>query len=117
MSDITIAPVANEIGRAGRPLSSAQRLSRLRMHYIRQIGLDNITPPISEAILAAVELTVMASELRRKITKSGAASAEDLMALVRLENSAARAVARLDLPAKPGSAVEVDAINTHVSGA
>jgi hypothetical protein len=65
------------------------------MHYIQQIGLDHIDPPTSEAILAAVELTCMAAEQRAKVTKHGAASAEDLLAVVRLENAASRAVARL----------------------
>ena len=91
----TIQITAHEQGRAGRPLSPAARRSRLRMHYINSIGLENITAPIAEDILAAVELQVMAAEQRAKITKSGAASAEDLLAVVRLENAASRAVARL----------------------
>jgi hypothetical protein len=86
---------AHERGRAGRPLSAAGRRSRLRMFYINAIGLDSITPPVAEAILAAVELQMMAAEQRAKVTKSGAASAEDLLAVVRLENAASRAVARL----------------------
>jgi hypothetical protein len=65
------------------------------MHYIAAIGIENITAPVAEAIVAAVELQVMAAEQRAKITKTGAASAEDLLAVVRLENAAARAVARL----------------------
>jgi hypothetical protein len=65
------------------------------MHYVNSIGLENITPPIAEDIHAAIELQVMAAEQRAKITKSGAASAEDFLAVVRLENAAARAVARL----------------------
>jgi hypothetical protein len=64
---------------------------RLRMHYINSIGVENITPVVFEQILAAVELTCMASEQRAKVTKSGAATADDLLAIVRLENAAARA--------------------------
>jgi len=88
---------AHERGLAGRPLSPTKRRSRLRMHYITAIGIENITPPMSEAILAAVELTAMAAEQRAKITKRGAASAEELLAVVRLENAASRAVARLPM--------------------
>ena len=84
----------------------------LRMDFIKQIGIDNVTPVISESILAAVELTVMASEVRKKITKAGGGTAEDLMALVRLENSAARAVSSLGLPAPRGMAIHPDAIST-----
>ena len=90
-----IQTTANEQGRAGRPLSPAKRRSRLRMHYIRAIGVENLTPPITEMILAAIELTCMAAEQRAKITKRGAATAEELLAVVRLENAASRAVARL----------------------
>jgi hypothetical protein len=67
------------------------------MFYIEQIGIDNLNPVVSEAILSAVELTVMASEQRAKITKNGAATADQLLALVRLENAAARAVQRLPI--------------------
>jgi hypothetical protein len=111
----TINPVANEIGKAGRPLSSAARRSRLRLDFINKIGLPNITPAISEAILSATELTVMAADLRKKISKNLDATAEDMTALVRIENSAARAVARLGLPAPRGSVMHVEAINTNVS--
>jgi hypothetical protein len=65
------------------------------MSYINAIGVDNLTPAITEAILSAVELTVMAAEVRRKLAKAGPASPDDLLALVRIENAAARAVARL----------------------
>jgi hypothetical protein len=97
MTDIQIT--AHELGRAGRPMSPATRRSKLRMEYINAIGVENLTPSISEAILSAVELTSMAAEQRAKIAKAGAASPDDLLAVVRLENAAARAVARLNLPA------------------
>jgi hypothetical protein len=116
MTDTHIS--AHETGRAGRPLSPAKRRSRLRMFYINQIGIENIDPVLSEQVLAAVELTCMAAEQRAKITKHGAASADDLLAVVRLENAAARAVARLGLPAPRGSGpAQIDTIDTHVDSA
>jgi hypothetical protein len=86
------------------------------MHYINAIGLENIDPVVSEQVLAAVELTCMAAELRAKVTKSGAATADDLLAIVRLENAASRAVARLGLPAARG-AVQPETIDTHADAA
>jgi hypothetical protein len=91
----TFQITAHEQGRAGRPLSPAARRSRLRMSYIQSIGVENLTPEITEAILTAVELTVMAAEVRRKVAKAGAPTPDDLLSLVRIENAAARAVARL----------------------
>jgi hypothetical protein len=95
MTDIHVT--ANETGRAGRPLSPAKRRSRLRMHYINAVGVENLNPVVSEQILAAVELTCMAAEQRAKINKSGVASADELLSVVRIENAASRAVARLGL--------------------
>jgi len=103
---------AHERARAGRPLGPQQRRKRLRMHYINQIGVENLDPVISEQVLAAVELVCMAAEQRAKVTKSGPASADDLLAIVRLENAAARAVARLGLPALRGAAVQPETIDT-----
>jgi hypothetical protein len=89
---------AHEQGRAGRPLSPAQRRARLRMSYINAIGVDNLTPEITEAILTAVELTVMAAEVRRKVAKAGGQPTnDDLLAMVRIENAASRAIARLPI--------------------
>jgi hypothetical protein len=102
----------------GRPFNvfgPRRRRSRLAADLVRQIGgVDKLTPTISEAIFTAVELHFMASELRAKFTKAGAdaATAEELVALVRLETSAAQAMARLDIPAKHGDAVSIDAIST-----
>jgi hypothetical protein len=98
MTDVTHI-TSHELGKPGRPLSPAQRRSRLRVQYIRDIGgVENLTPVLSEAILAATELTVMAAELRKKISKAGGGTSEQMLALVRLENSAARAVSRLPVP-------------------
>jgi hypothetical protein len=108
MTDIT----AHETGKAGRPLSPAKRRSRLRMAYIQLVGVENLNPILSEQILAAVELVSLAAEQRARITKSGATSAENLLAIVRLENAAARAVARLDIVAPRGVPLQLDTINT-----
>jgi hypothetical protein len=87
---------AHEQGRAGRPLSPANRRARLRMSYINAVGPENLTPALTEAILSAVELTCLAADVRRKIAKAGGSgTAEDLLALVRLENAASRAIAKL----------------------
>ena len=116
MTDITIATHSTNTNdgkiRAGRPYGPAARRSMLRMDFIKQIGIHNVTPVIAESILAATELTVMASETRKKLAKAGGGTAEDLMALVRLENSAARAVQRLGLPAPKGMAVHPESLNT-----
>jgi hypothetical protein len=101
-----VSSTAHEQGRAGRPLSPANRRSRLKVSFIKSIGVENLTPEISEAILSAVEMTVLAADIRRKITKSGAATSEDLLALVRVENAAARAVARLPVPHKISTVVD-----------
>jgi hypothetical protein len=93
MTDTSVT--AHQKGRAGRPPSPATRRAKLRKEYIDAIGVANLTPALTEAILAAVELTVMASEVRTRIAKAGTGTAEDLMALVRIENAASRAVARL----------------------
>jgi hypothetical protein len=67
------------------------------MHYINAVGVENLNPVVSEQILAAVELTCMAAEQRAKINKNGVASADELLSVVRIENAASRAVARLAL--------------------
>jgi hypothetical protein len=88
---MTNAHTSTVTGRAGRPPSPATRRSRLRMEYTRAIGVENLTPAITEGIAAAVELTCLAAEQRTKIMKTGAATADDLLAVVRLENAASRA--------------------------
>jgi hypothetical protein len=107
MTDTSIT--SHEKGRAGRPLSPANRRARLRKSYIDAIGVQNLTPALSEAILAAVELTCLAAEVRTKIAKAGTGTAEDLMALVRIENAASRAVARLPVTSITTVAADVTA--------
>jgi hypothetical protein len=92
MTDTSVT--SHEKGKAGRPLSAANRRARLRKSYIEAVGVENLTPALSEAILSAVDLTIMAADLRTQIAKSGGTS-EDLMALVRLENAVNRAITRL----------------------
>jgi hypothetical protein len=101
---------ANERGHAGRPLSPATRRSRLRKEYLDLVGIENLTPILIEQIRAAVELTSMAAEQRARITKSGSPTSDDLLAVVRLENVASRAVARLDVVAPKG--VQIGTIST-----
>ncbi len=50
-----ISTTAHERARAGRPLGPQQRRKRLRLHYISQIGVENLDPVISEQVLAAVK--------------------------------------------------------------
>jgi hypothetical protein len=93
MTDTTVT--SHEKGKAGRPPSAATRRAKLRKEYIDAIGVQNPTSTISEAIASAVDLTIMASDLRTKVAKSGGGTSEDLLALVRLENAVNRAIARL----------------------
>jgi hypothetical protein len=86
---------ANERGRAGRPISPATRRSRLRTHYLQLVGVENLNPLLIEQVRAAVELTSLAAEQRTRIGKAGSPTSDDLLAVVRLENAASRAVARL----------------------
>jgi hypothetical protein len=104
---------AHETGRAGRPLSPATRRSRLRMHYIKAIGVENLTPALREQIQAAVELTAMAAEHRVKLAKGGSPTSDDLLAAVRLENAASRAVSKLDT--KPVTSINTFADATTLS--
>jgi hypothetical protein len=95
MSDTVTTITSHERGKAGRPPSPATRRAKLRKEYIDQIGVANLTSTLSEAIPSAVDLTILAADLRTKVAKSGGGTAEDLMALVRLENAVNRAIARL----------------------
>jgi hypothetical protein len=93
MTDTTIT--SHQRGKAGRPPSHATRKAKLRAEYRNAIGVENLTSALVEAIDSAVDLTIMASEIRTRIAKSGGGTSEDLMALVRLENAVNRAIARL----------------------
>jgi hypothetical protein len=92
MTDTTIT--SHERGKAGRPPSAATRKAKLRAEYRNAIGVANLTSALVEAIDSAVDLTIMASEVRTRVSKNGGTS-EDLMALVRIENAVNRALARL----------------------
>jgi len=102
---------AHDAGRAGRPISAATRRRRLRRHYLAKFGDISLIDAASiERIHAAIELTCMAAEQRAAVTKRGsAASADDLLAIVRLENAASRAVARLEVPTSINTVADVAA--------
>ncbi len=92
---------AHDAGKRGRPPSAATRRKRLRQHYLSQLDVENLDPVKLEQIFAAVELTALAAEQRARVTKRGAAAtSDDLLAIVRLENAASRAVGRLEIPNK-----------------
>ena len=97
---------AHDLGRAGRPPSLETRKQRLRAEFIAAIGADNLTPSRIEAIRSAVEWSAMAAEARAKLMKAGSSSADDTVHVAKLEELAAQAVARLNLPAPT-------AISTH----
>jgi hypothetical protein len=102
---------AHDAGKRGRPISAATRRKGLRLHYLAQVGrVENLDAVTLEKITAAVELTALAAEQRARVTKRGnAATSDDLLAIVRLENAASRAVGRLEIPNKidTGSIEEV----------
>jgi hypothetical protein len=97
MTDTSVT--SHERGKAGRPPSPATRKAKLRAEYRNAIGVNNLTSTISEAIASAVDLTIMASDVRTRIAKNGGGNSEDLLALVRIENAVGRAIARLPVPA------------------
>ena len=102
---------AHEAGSAGRPLSPANRRRKLKLHYINMVGEQNLTPAISEQIQTATELTCLAAEARAQLRKKGA-SVEDINAIVKLENTAARAITRLhEMVPSSKPATILDAIN------
>ena len=73
------------------------RRSKLRMHYINAIGPENLTPPITEQILAAIELTILAAERREAATHLDEITTQDLLDIIWLEDAAGRAVERLNI--------------------
>ena len=100
----TQAPVT---GKAGRPPSLATRKKMLRAEFVAAFGgEENLTAVQAEAIRSAVAWAAMAAEAREGLIKSGAASTDSAVHVARLEELAAQAVARLNLPAPT-------AISTH----
>ncbi len=61
-------------------------------------GPTNVTPWEKDDICRAVSLLCVAQEKRRQISKNGASSASELLALARIEEVAADAVRGLNLP-------------------
>jgi hypothetical protein len=67
--------------------------------FIRALGgPGNVTPWEQNDVCRAVSLMSIAEEKRRQIDKHGASSANELVALARIEEVAAEAVRRLRLP-------------------
>jgi hypothetical protein len=95
MTDTTIT--SHQRGKAGRPPSHATRKAKLRAEYRNAIGVENLTSALVEAIDSAVDLTIMAADVRTRVSKNGGGTSEDLLALVRIENAVGRAIARLQV--------------------
>jgi hypothetical protein len=99
---MTIQPDTAPRNKGGRPFGSfgpARRQRQLIKQYIAALGGDaNITPILERDIFRAVGLQSIAEETRRQIDKHGARSANELLALARLEEVADKAVRRLKLP-------------------
>jgi len=87
----------------GRPLGvfgPRRRQKQLIFQYVKALGGDaNISPIQERDILRAVVLQSIAEQRRSHIDKNGADSANELLALARLEEVADAAVRRLKLPA------------------
>jgi hypothetical protein len=90
----------------GRPFGSfgpRRRQKQLVDQFIRALGGEgNVTPWEENLITRAVMLLSIAEEKRRQIDKHGASSADELLALARLEEVAYEAVERLRLPESMG---------------
>jgi hypothetical protein len=93
----------------GRPFGTfgpRRRQQQLIKQYVAALGGNSkITPLLENAILRAVALQSIAEESRRRISIEGAKSANELLALARLEAVANAAVRDLNIP--------VTAINTR----
>jgi hypothetical protein len=91
----------------GRPFGSygiKRRQEELIAEYTNALGGPDCTTPLEKREIArAVSLQAIAEERRAHINKNGvAASANELLALVRLEESASLAVEKLRLPCHRG---------------
>jgi hypothetical protein len=94
----TAAP-KNKGGRPFGTFGPKRRQQQLIKQYIAALGGDaNLTPIIENNICRAVMLQSIAEGTRRRIDKEGASSANELLALARLEAVADTAVRRLKLP-------------------
>jgi hypothetical protein len=85
----------------GRPFGTfgpRRRQQQLINEYCAALGGGNLTPLQERNICRAVALQSIAEESRRQINKHGAKSANELLALARLEAVADTAVRRLKLP-------------------
>jgi hypothetical protein len=94
----------------GRPFGRfgpRRRQLQLIAQYVDALGGDAmITPILENAIVRAVGLQSIAEQARRQISIHGAKSANELLALARLEAVANAAVRDLNIP--------ITAINTRI---
>ena len=94
----------------GRPFGifgPRRRQLQLIAQYVDALGGDAmITPILENAIVRAVGLQSIAEQARRQISRDGAKSASELLALARLEAVATAAIRDLNIP--------ITAINTRV---
>jgi len=98
--------ITKKLGRPFGVFGQRKRQLQLIKRYIDALGGDaNITPLQESDVTRAVALQSIAEERRRYIVKHGASSAAELTALARIEEVAADAVRRLNIP--------VTAINTR----
>jgi hypothetical protein len=92
-------PTLTSTGRKnGRPYARPARLQHLRDSYVQLIGVDRLTsePLLASRIQAAVELRILADDLRAKVTRHGA-TVDEAQTVVNLEAAAERAERRLAL--------------------
>lgn len=90
-------PSAYEIGdpRGGRPLSAKSRAKRLRIQLVETIGAENMSPSVCEEIARAVDLHLMALQMREAVLGKRVVAPKDMLAVLQLEETAGKAVERL----------------------
>jgi hypothetical protein len=93
MSVSVTAWTGHDVG--GRPVGLKARKKALTLDLIRLVGVDNLTPLITENIQRAADLTCAAWEARQRM--SSATPASELVAICALEDAADKALARLGL--------------------
>jgi hypothetical protein len=106
---MTTSEIETTAKKRGRPFGifgPRRRQLQLIAQYVDALGGDAmITPILENAIVRAVGLQSIAEQARKQISRHGAKSASELLALARLEAVANAAVRELNLP--------ITAINTR----
>jgi hypothetical protein len=96
---LSTEPLARKRGRPTGTLGPRSRQKQLADEFVEALGgIEKIAPRQERDIIKVAALISFAEESRRQITKYGAAEIGDLATLVRLEECAERAVAKLKLP-------------------